>query len=194
MSYQLNARQREEVYKKCELIYPEVCSYCQKTLKECKMNKFYLHHTRYDVDPKDPEYIRFMCNSCNKLQLFSRYTIEEYCLKNPLGKRPYNESPITPRTFAKGELIEKRLRQYLPRRLAEERERMINEGMTGREKLLFEAFRADSCEYCGCLPTAIDQHIIPLCSPTEGKYKLFDDSEGKEWITWNDQIFEAYNN
>lgn len=117
MSYQLNARQREEVYKKCEVIYPEICSHCQKTLKECGMDKFYLHHTRYDVDPKDIEYIRFMCKSCNKLELFSRKTIEEYCLRNPLGQRPYNPSPTAPRTFTKGEIIESRLRQYLPRRL-----------------------------------------------------------------------------
>src|SRR3990172_3596492 len=120
MSYHLNARQREEVYKKCELRYPEVCSHCQKTLKECEMVKFYLHHTRYDVDPKDPEYIRFMCKSCNKLEIFSRKIIEEYCLRNPLEERQYNTSPTAPRTFTKGELIESRLRQYLPRRLAEE--------------------------------------------------------------------------
>lgn len=181
--FRLNKRQNERLYEKMLLIYIEICSCCTRTLTECKMKKFLIHHTRYDVDPLDPKFTRFICNSCNKDSTLTVACIKEQNEKDPLTDYPTNTDKTSPKTFQKGEIIDKLLRRYLPNRLNEEEEETGNKD----PKLLYEDFRADASEYCGCLPKAIDEHMIPLVSKLEGIYMFYESpADLKTYVKWRE--------
>lgn len=80
----LSQQQRSEIYPKMQTMWPEVCSYCQRTLDECNLRPynpqartggFEIHHIRYDIDLRDPHYTRFMCHACNHKRELSKETI-----------------------------------------------------------------------------------------------------------------------
>lgn len=179
--YRINKKQHDRLYTKMKEMYPEVCSCCMSTLKEKVVDKFNIHHTRYDVNPLDPEFTRFICNSCNKDSSLTLEQIRKQQEKHPLSKLPEPSDPATPKTFQKGELIDKKLRDYLPRRLSESFE------TNGIDKILYVDFKNDAAEYCGCMPKTIDEHIGPMVSKAEGIYRLYDSpKDDKEYITWRE--------
>ncbi len=181
--FRINSKQNKKLYSDMEETQIEVCSCCQKTKAELKIKKFNIHHTRYDVDPLDPLFTRFICNSCNKHPNLSVETIWEYNKRNPLPDLPNERDSSTPKTFQKGEIIHKKLREYLPRRLMEESERTQNPS----PKIKYEEFRADASNYCGCLPKAIDQHMENLCATNEGLYKFYSSPKDEEpYVTWRE--------
>src|SRR3990167_5314891 len=78
---------RKRLYPKLKEIWPEICSNCQKTLKELGIHEFEpnkgtggfeLHHTRYDIRLDDVRCIRFMCHGCNHKSEFSKSELEKY--------------------------------------------------------------------------------------------------------------------
>jgi len=153
--FRLNKKQHDKLYDLMMELYPEVCACCKKTKHQLEITQLKIHHTRYDVDPKDAQYTRFLCNSCQQDPSLKVDVIRNENLKHPLEKYPEPTDPASPRTFQKGERTAKLLREYLPRRLCEESENTGNPN----PKLRWEDFRNDASEYCGCLPKAIDQQI-----------------------------------
>jgi len=78
---------RKKLYPQLLELWPEVCAFCQRTLKEIGGSPFdyrtgtggfELHHTRYDIRLDDVRFIRFMCHACNHRSEFSRSELEKY--------------------------------------------------------------------------------------------------------------------
>jgi len=181
--FRLNKKQHDKLYDDMLEIQVEVCACCNGTKKDKKISLFNIHHTRYDVDPLDPRYTRFLCNSCQQDPQLTVEKIWNENKRNPLPDLPSSRDPATPKTFQKGEKIHKRLREYIPRRLMEESEKK----QTPTPKLLYEDFRADASNYCECLPKAIDQHMESLCSKEEGIYRFYISPKDEEtYLTWRE--------
>ena len=181
--FRLNDRQRLKLYDEMLDLYIEVCAKCNATKKEKGVDKFKIHHTRYDVNPLDPRYTRFLCNGCQQDPDLTVEKIWKENQRNPLPDLPSKNDPATPRTFQKGEIIQKRLSEYLPRRLMEESERTFSPD----PKLLYEDFRADACSYCNCLPRAMDQHMEVLVAKSEGLYMFYESPKDQSlWIKWRE--------
>jgi len=182
--YRLNKKQRDKLYEEMSEIQNElICGLCGATKKEKKVEKWKIHHTRYDIDPLDSRYTRFLCNSCQQDPDLTVEKIWAYNKKNPLPDLPSSRDSSAPKSFQKGEIIHKRLKEYIPRRLMDESDRTDNPA----PKLLYEDFRADASNYCGCLPNAIDQHMENLCSKEEGLYKFYTSPKDElQYVTWRE--------
>ncbi len=181
--FRINKKQHDKLYSDMLEVQVEICAICRKIKAEKGVEQFNIHHTRYDVDPLDCRYTRFLCNSCNKDPSLSVEKIWENNKKNPLPELPSVRDPATPKTFMKGEIIDKKLQEYLPRRLMEESERTDNPS----PKLLYEDFRADACNYCGCLPKAMDQHMEVIVAKTEGLYRFYISPKDEQtYVTWRE--------
>jgi len=181
--FRLNKKQHDKLYSDMLETQIEICCKCQSIKKEKKVDKFNIHHTRYDVDPLDSRYTRFLCNSCQQDPDLTVGKIWQENKRNPLPELPSIRDPATPKTFQKGEKIHRRLCEYLPRRLMEESDLTQNPS----PKLLYEDFRADASNYCGCLPKAIDQHMEALCSKEEGLYRFYISPKDEEtYVTWRE--------
>jgi len=181
--FRLNKKQHDKLYEDMLEINIEVCSSCCATKKEKLVTQFNIHHSRYDVDPLDARYTRFLCNSCQQNPELTVEKIWEYNKRNPLPELPSENEPSTPKTFQKGEKIHRRLKEYIPRRLMEESEKTQNPS----PKLLYDDFRADASNYCECLPKAIDQHMESLCSKMEGVYKFYISPKDQQfYVAWRE--------
>lgn len=165
------------MYLRMLILYPEICANCQKTLDDCKMKKFNIHHTRYDVDPLDETFARFFCNSCNKLPEFNSKQIIEGQKQFPLF-RDRNVSDSDPTTFRKGERIQSLLEEYLERRMCE-----IEEKPNKKNRIHWLEFRKDASNYCDCMPKTITEHMPRVVSKALGRFKFYESpSSGTKYI------------
>lgn len=181
--FNINDKQRQKLYGEMLEIQVEICHLCRATKKERGVDRFKIHHTRYDVDPLDPRYTRFLCNICQQHPDLTVQKIWEQNKKNPIPELPSVRDPATPKTFQKGEIIHRKLLDYLPRSLMEESERTGDPS----PKLLYEDFRADASNYCKCLPKAIDQHMENICSKREGLYRFYISPKDEQtYVTWRE--------
>jgi len=164
IKFHLNKKQIDLLYPKMQTMYSEVCACCQRTLEQCEIKKFNIHHTRYDVNKLDPYYCRFFCNSCNRLDEFSYEKIIEGQKKNKINKREQKDSD--PITILKSEQIVEDLAEYLESRM--------EEVSTKNRRIDWIEFRNDASTYCNCMPKTIVEHIIRLVSKEYGRFYFYD--------------------
>jgi hypothetical protein len=163
IKFNLNKRQIDLLYPKMQIMYVEVCASCQRTLEQCNMKKFNIHHTRYDIEKLDPYWCRFFCNSCNKLKEFSYEKIVEGQNKFKINKREQKDSD--PVTFLKSEQIAENLKEYLDLRMEQVRHK--------NRRLDWIEFRNDASTYCECMPKTITEHIVRLVSKEYGRFYFY---------------------